>query len=218
VSSQVFPHSPQFCGSLSVSVVGAYLFSTLPYTTWDTRQMSAILPFGAVLAARLLAADLIRLRLLPVLGAVLAGYVAALGYGVAQPAVPAHDQDLADWLVAHHLTGGLSVYDEGNIVTLDSGGKVRLRAVSWQPGGPVPRLYQSEVSWYDPVTNGASFVVNTTADGPDSVIPAPEITAAFGPPAQTYVYGPYTIMVWDKNLLAELHGPPSSTPGDIGQP
>jgi hypothetical protein len=196
--------------------IAAYLFSSLPYTTWDTRQISAILPFGAVLAARLLSADLLRLKLERPLAALLACYVAALGYGAAQPAVPAHDQDLADWLVAHHLTGGLSVYDEGNITTLASGGKVKLRVVSWQPGGPVPRLYQSKDSWYDPADNYANFVVNTTVDGPNSVIPQQEILAAFGQPAQTYVYGPYTIMVWNTNLLTELHGPPSATPGDIG--
>jgi hypothetical protein len=40
--------------------------------------------------------------------------------------------------------------------------------------------------------------------------------AAFGPPVATYQYGPYTIMAWNKNLLAELHGPPSAKPGDIG--
>ena len=42
------------------------------------------------------------------------------------------------------------------------------------------------------------------------------ITAAFGQPARTYRYGPFTIMVWNKNLLAELHGPPAAGPGDIG--
>jgi hypothetical protein len=198
--------------------IAAYLFSSLPYTSWDTRQISAILPFGAVLAARLLAADVLRLRLIRPMAALLACYVAALGYGMAQPALPAHDQDLADWLVAHHLTGGLSAYDEGNITTLASGGKVKLRVVSWQPGGPVPRFYQSKASWFDPATNYANFVVNTTVDGPTVVIPQQEIIAAFGQPARTYVYGPYTIMVWNKNLLAELHGPPSASPGDIGVP
>jgi hypothetical protein len=216
---------------LTVAIVlniAAFLCSSLPDTTWDTRQISAILPFGAVLAARLLAPRLLaprvlapRRRLVPSLTslmALLACYVAALGFGMAQPAVPAHDQDLADWLIAHHLSGGLSVYDEGNITTLASGGRVRLRVVSWQPGGPVPRFYQSKASWFDPATNYANFVVNTTVDGPDSVIPRQEIVTAFGQPARTYVYGPYTIMVWSRNLLAELHGPPSVAPGDVGPP
>jgi hypothetical protein len=199
-----------------VANIGAYLFSSMPVTAWDSRQMAAILPFGAVLAARVLSADLLRLRLVPPLTALLACYVAALGYGVAQPAVPGHSQDLADWLVAHHFTGGLASYDEGNILSLDSGGKVQVRVVSWLPGGPVPRLYQSETSWFDPSTHYANFVLVPKVDGLPQVIPRQEIVAAFGPPVATYQYGPYTIMAWNKNLLAELHGPPSAKPGDIG--
>jgi hypothetical protein len=199
-----------------VANIAAYLFSSMPVTAWDSRQMAAILPFGAVLAARLLSADLLRLRLVAPLTAVLACYLAALGYGVAQPAVAAHGQDLADWLVAHHLTGGISAYDEGNILTLDSKDKVQVRVVSWQPGGPVPRHYQSKASWFDPRTNYANFVLVTKVDGLPQVIPRREIVAAFGPPVTTYQYGSYTIMVWNKNLLAELHGPPSASPGDIG--
>jgi hypothetical protein len=206
---------------LAVAIVvniAAYLFSSLPYTNWDTRQISAILPFGAVLAARLLAKDALRLRLIRPLTALLACYVAALGYGMAQPSLPAPTQNVASWLFAHHLTEGLSAYDEGNITTLASGGKVKLRVVSWQPGGPVPRYYQSKASWFDPATNYANFVLNTTIDGPTVVIPRQEIIAAFGQPVRTYVYGPFTIMVWNKNLFAELHGPPSPNTGDIGIP
>jgi hypothetical protein len=194
----------------------AYLFSSLPFTAWDSRQMAVILPFGAVLAARLLSADLLRLRLVPPLAALLACYVVALGYGAAQRPAAAHSQSLADWLVAHHFTGGLSAYDEGNILTLDSDNKVQVRVVSWQPGGPVPRSYQSAASWFDPDTHYANFVLDTKADGLPQYIPPQEIVAAFGKPVKTYRYGPFTIMVWNKNLLAELHGPPSASPGDIG--
>ena len=102
--------------------LAAFAFSSLPYSLWDTRQISAVLPFGAVLAGRLLAGDLLKVRLAPALAVVLACYTAALVFDVAQPAVPAHDQSLADWLVAHHFTYGLSNYFEGNVTTLDSGG------------------------------------------------------------------------------------------------
>jgi len=196
-------------------VVVAFMFSTLPYTTWDARQISAVLPFGAVLAGRLLAADLIKRRLLPVMAGLLGVYLGLLGYDVAQPGVPAHDQALAGWLYQHHLTTGIAEYDDGNITTLASGGKVQLRVVSWQGKTAVPRAYQSEASWYDPDKYYANFVVNTTVDGPPSVIPYSDIVGAFGPPAVTYHYGPYTIMVWHKNLFAELTGPPSRGVGNF---
>ena len=65
--------------------LAAYVFSVRPATWFDTREILAVLPFGAVLAGRLLAEPLARARLVPVLAGVLAGYVLALGYGAVQP-------------------------------------------------------------------------------------------------------------------------------------
>jgi hypothetical protein len=196
--------------------VAAFAFSSLPRTVWDTRQISAVLPFGAVLAGRLLAGDMLRARLVPALAVLLACYTAALGFDAAQPDIPAHDQSLADWLVAHDFRYGLSNYFEGNITTLDSGGRVRLIAVSWGAHKSVPRAYQSESSWYDPQQHYANFVVNTGADQPPAIIPARDLRSAFGPPAGIYHDGPYTIMVWNKNLLADLGRPPKKGPGNVG--
>jgi hypothetical protein len=211
------------CDDLMVQVVvtgilvnlAVYAFSNLPYSLWDARNMSPVLAFGAVLAGRLLAGDLLRVRVLPVLAVTLACYVAALGFDTAQPSVPAHDQALADWLVAHHLTYGLSTYFESNITTLDSGGRVHLVGVSWGADKSVPRIYQSEVSWYDPTLHYANFIVNTGADKPKALIPPGDWLTAFGPPARTYQDGPYTIMVWNKNLLADLGRPGVRGPGNV---
>jgi hypothetical protein len=196
--------------------LAAFAFSSLPFSIWDTRQISAVLPFGAVLAGRLLARDLLKVRLVPALAVLLACYTAALGFDVAQPAIPAHDQSLADWLVAHDFSYGLSNYFEGNITTLDSGGRVHLIAVSWGAGESVPRAYQSDASWYDPQLHYANFVVNTGADQPKAVIPSGDLRDAFGPPAKVYHDGPYTILVWNKNLLADLGRPPKEGPGNVG--
>jgi hypothetical protein len=196
--------------------LAAFAFSSLPYSIWDTRQFSAVLPFGAVLAGRLLAGDLLRARLAPVLAVLLACYTAVLGFDVAQPDVPAHDQSLANWLVAHDFKYGLSNYFEGNITTVDSGGRVHLVAVSWGPGKSVPRAYQSEASWYNPQLHYANFVVNTGADQPQAIIPSGDLRRAFGPPAKVYHDGPYTVLVWNKNLLADLGRPPKEGPGNVG--
>ena len=64
--------------------------------------------------------------------AVLASYAAMLGYDAAQPPSPPQYAGLAAWLPAEHLTDGLSGYHQANIVTLESGGAVTLRAV--RPG------------------------------------------------------------------------------------
>jgi len=195
--------------------LAAFAFSTLPRTIWDTRQISVVLPFGAVLAGRLLAGDLLRARLVPALAVVLACYTAALGFDTAQTQLPAHDQSLADWLVAHNFKTGLSTYFESNITSLDSGDRVHLLGVSWGADKSVPRAYQSEASWYDPNLHYANFIVNTGADKPQAIIPSGDWLKAFGPPAKTYHDGPYTIMVWNKNLLADLGRPPKRGPGNL---
>ncbi|MBV9382991.1 MAG: hypothetical protein JO242_20290, partial [Streptosporangiaceae bacterium] len=138
---------------LAVTIVvnlAAYFFSILPRTFWDTREIAAVLPFGAVLAGRLLADQLTAARLLPLLGACLLGYVFALGYGISRPNPPAHDQALTNWLAAHHLTGGLGSYAEGNSVTIDSGGSIQLRAANFGSSGVSPGTHNSQSSWYDP--------------------------------------------------------------------
>ena len=130
--------------------------------------------------------------------------MAALAFGISQPNPPAHDQALTNWLAAHRLTRGLGSYAEGNSVTLDSGGSIQVRAPKWHPRGATPSAYESKDAWFSPQQHYANFVVTTMQDGVGFYIPPEWITAAFGPPAHTYRYSVYTIMVYDKNLLAGL--------------
>jgi hypothetical protein len=246
---------------LAVAIVvnlAGFVASVIPATSFDTREIAALLPFGAVLAGRVFGSGLTsagqsrvrltrRVRLarvgLPVAALAVAGasQLAALGYGAAQPAAADPEQALAGWLAAHGLTSGLGTFTDGNLTTLDSGGAVRLRTVSWvpaaplrlprtrlpdlrtgqaaqlpQPGGAVARLYQSSASWYDPRTGYANFVVSGTADGTADLVPRGDILALAGPPARTYQFQSFTIMVWDENLLARLGTQPSRVPGNVG--
>ena len=211
-----------------------FVASTIPATPFDARELAAALPYGAVLAGRVfgprLGGDRSRLRrgggwlgrLRPgVVALTLAGVcqLTALGYEATRPAAGSPEQALAGWLAARHLTTGLGTYTESNCTTLASGGAVRMLTVSWRTahaGGTVARLYQSSASWYDPRTADANFVVTGTADGTADLIPRAEILALAGPPARTYQFESFTIMVWNKNLLTLLASPPSRTPGDIG--
>jgi hypothetical protein len=237
-----------------------FIASAIPSTPFDTRELVAVLPYGAVLAGRtfgpwLTSGDASRIRsprmrpfrLSPVgaspvrfspvrfspvrfspvrfrAGAAalaLAGVcqLAALGYGATRPAAANPEQALAGWLADHHLTTGLGTYTEDNVTTLDSGGGVRLRTVSWpRSGRAVPRLYQTSASWFDPRTAYANFVVTGTANGAADLIPRGEILALAGAPTRTYRFQSFTIMIWNKNLLALLADPPSRVPGDIGHP
>jgi hypothetical protein len=222
------PCQRDFVGDvLAVGIVvnlAGFVASVIPATAFDTREMAAILPFGAVLAGRVFGPWLARSRVaIAALALAGAAQCAALGYGVTRPPVAEPELALAGWLAEHHLTDGLGTFTEDNLTTLDSGGTVRLATVSWRPpsaraGAAVPRLYQSSASWYDPRAARANFVLTGTADGPADVIPRAEILALAGPPARTYRFQAFTIMVWNENLLPLLGGPPLVTPGDIGHP
>jgi hypothetical protein len=82
----------------------------------------------------------------------------------------------------------------------------------------VPRLYQSPSSWYDPRSQRATFIVTGAGEGTADLIPQSKILTLAGPPARTYQFQSFTIMVWPFNLLPLLSGPPSRAPGVIGHP
>jgi len=184
--------------------LAAYVFSVLPNTYWDNREIANVLVFGAVLAGRLLAGTLMKARLLPALTVVACCYLVALGYGVTRPQPPAHDQALTDWLGARHLSDGLGSYAEGNSVTLDSHGSILLAAPTWRAHSVRPGTHETQASDFDPGQHYANFVVTTTQDGPAFYIPPAWIINAFGQPAHTYHYGVWTIMTYDNNLLDEV--------------
>ena len=191
-----------------------YIPSTLADATdLNAREFAVVLPFGAVLAGRVVAEPLTtRLRggEVDVLGwlrgrrwraglasALAVGYLASLGYAAAQPSVPPANAQLATFLAEHHLTNGISGYWQSSIVTVGSDGAVAVRAV--QPSLR-PYLWETKGSWYD---QRATFLVTENQAGYfNHFEPSASALAALGPPARTYHVGPYTVLVWNKNVLS----------------
>ncbi len=139
---------------------------------------------------------------------VLTGYAAGLAWETTQPALPAANTTLATWLADHHLTYGLSGYWTSSVVTLDSGNKVQVRALMQHT--MQDDLWMSKESWYDPQTHYANFIVLDSASGYFSHWePLGLIKEYFGTPAKIYHYGPYTVMVWHRNLLPSIPGNPT---------
>jgi hypothetical protein len=200
--------------------VAAYLLSTTPTTYWSAREMAGVLPAGAVLAGRMLGGRFLAFRLVPAMTVVLACYLAALGYTVAQPPQPAITQDLADWLVAHHLTYGLSSYGVGNATTLASGGAVSVRSVNFYNNDAAAGPYEFDQTWYDPRLHDANFVVLINPPVPLDQIATSEVRDAFGRPTHVYDFGRYVIMIYNTNLLTDLSPslPPPPTPGRLPSP
>ena len=182
-----------------------YIPSTLANATdLNAREFAVVLPFCAVLAGRALAEPLTarlgasRWRT-GLAAALAAGYLASLGYAAAQPSVPPTQAQLATFLAEHHLTDGISGYWQSSIVTVGSNGAVAVRAV--QPSLR-PYLWETKGSWYD---QRATFLVTENQAGYfNRFQPSASAVAALGPPARTYHVGPYTVLVWNKNLLSSL--------------
>ena len=180
----------------------------------SSREITEVLPLGAVLAGRVLAGPVLKVRIRgrkalgAALAVVLVGYAAALAVYAARPPVPAAHQDLARWLVAHRLTGGLAIgYWLANSVTIDSGDHAEVREVSIRndlltapdSGWGFAR------QWYTPAGQHADFVVTDAAAGTatwHSSLNSARNT--FGPPARIYSYRQYTVLVWGMNLLTRL--------------
>jgi len=189
--------------------LGAYMSSRHAQDLLGAREMAEVLPLGAVLAGRVLGDRIAawmraaKRWLVPVLAVLAAGYLAALGFGAAQASVPAENEPLAGWLVAHRFTDGLATYWQANSTTVDSHGQVRVSAVAQNLSDRlVPYQWETDDANYDPALHYANFVV---ADGP-SALPGMQLSAelTFGRPRRIYHADGYTILVWDTNLLAKL--------------
>lgn len=188
-------------GTIIVLAAGVFGHYMLPVI--GAHEIVSVLPFSAVLAGRLLGGRLTRARLEPVLAIGLACYLFGLAYNDTQPIATPGEQNLADWLEAHHLTSGLAGYWESNIVTLDSGGRVRIASLIGH--GTTVEPYESDSSWYNPAASRANFFVSVSTRSEDvHVIKPTVVRARFGPPVRTYHFRQYRIMVYNYNLLTRV--------------
>ena len=205
---------------LAVAIgLNVVLYAISNASTQGAHEIAIVAPFGAALAARALvspayrrgrrrlaaiaAASWARLAGYAVGALLLAGYLAGLGYELAQPAAPPDNSSLASWLAAHDLTHGLAGYWQASSTTVDTGGAVAVRALA--PHSTAPYLWLAKTSWYDDATQTANFIVIDTQTSRFATwLPLATIERYAGHPARTYHTGPYVVMVWDENLLTVL--------------
>jgi hypothetical protein len=201
-----------------IVVTAAYLFSLRSASFLGLREMAGVLPMTAVLAGRLLPGRLAAamqtgqpaIRRLAASGLLivmlLAGAFSAanLAYNATRPSVPAQYHPITGWLAAHHLSYGLGGYWQAGSITLDSAGRIKVRAVFLQGSQAAAGQWETRESWYEPRLHNADFaVVSPGASG----LRLAALTAAFGPPAHSYRVAGSTVLTWHKNLLTELTRP-----------
>jgi hypothetical protein len=210
---------------LGVAIVAnLVLFVVTSAGSEGPHEIAVVAPFGAALAARMLAGQarqpaedpqaatartgrVLARRARAAAGlaglVVLLGYLGGLAHDVVQPASPPAFAPVASWLQAHHLRYGLGGYWESSIVTVQTDGQVKVRALL-KPT-LAPDLWLAKPAWYDPAGPQANFVVLSSTPGfMNNWEPRALISKYFGRPAGVYNFGPYTVMVWNRNLLVSL--------------
>jgi hypothetical protein len=198
-----------------LALTGLFVSSGYAFDPLSVREISAVVPFGAVLAGRVFAGSAVaawarlgsgfRAVGAAFAGLVLAGYLAALGYAAAQPQAPALHDDVAGWLAAHQMSRGLALdYWLANSVTVDSGGHATVREIEVHDGRAVrPAGWGHRDVWYSPTASYADYVLS--ADPPRSGI-WDGVIASFGNPARVYHPDGYWVLVYRTNLLSRLTG------------
>jgi hypothetical protein len=200
---------------LAVAIVfNIVLFAVSGAGSQGPHEIAVVAPFGAALAARMLAGPqasrmraegmLARRTRVVAYGAglvVLLGYLGGLAHEVIRPAAPPDGSQVASWLEAHHLRYGLGGYWQGSIVTVDTGGQVKVRALTSIMG---PYLWLAKPSWYDPAGQQANFIMLDSTRSYLYWEPRAAVAKYFGSPAGEYHLGPFTVMVWDRNLLSSI--------------
>jgi hypothetical protein len=202
------------CAAIVLNLA-AYVVSTLP-STYSSREIAAVLPCGAVLAARACVpgrlVGALRARAAVAVAAVAAVVPLAAAAATLPPVTPAA-VPLAAWLDAHGYRYGIGGYWDASSVTLQSRNRVQVRAVAETTHGQVAAYYwETKADWYDASRHDATFVI-VNGPYPDSpTLGAMEVEQYFGRPAAIYRVAGREILSYRTNLLKRLAAPFQPSP------
>jgi hypothetical protein len=195
------------CAAIVVNI-GLYLVSVFTGAT-ASHEIAIVLPCGAVLAARACVPARITRKpraFLAVTATALAALLLLSAAATRPPLRPA-TAPLAAWLEAHGLRYGVAWYWDASVVTMQSGGRVTIRAVDIKYGNDkvlVP-IWETNTLWYDPSRYDATFVVGDR----DGRYPAAVYERRLGRPAATYQVASWFVLIYRTNLLQQLGQYPS---------
>ena len=202
----------QFLCMVIIVNIAAYQITTIP-RIFSAYEMSAVLPCGAVLAARALVPATISGLRRGRIAAAAAGVAALLPLAAAATVAPAtgfgNTNGLADtlvpWLEAHHLSYGLASYWNSSAITLQTGNKVALRTIfGFRGHDALIDAWNAKFAWYDPSRYDATFVVLQQSD---PTLTAAQVTRAFGQPTAIHRSANWEILIYHKNLLRQVRQP-----------
>jgi hypothetical protein len=184
--------------------VATYLVSVMPLPN-VSRELAAVLPCGAVLAARALVPARITGTPRAFAAVAATGLIALLPLATAatRPPMRPATAPLAAWLEEHRLTYGIAGYWDASIVTLQSGNRVQIRAVNlWAKLEAAD--WETNALWFNPSRHDATFAV-AEHSGPYS---AALFERFLGKPAATYRVASWLVLVYRTNLLWQISPAP----------
>ena len=201
------------CAAIVINL-SAYVISTMPIPS-NPYEVVAVLPCGAILAARACVPAHIGDTLWDGLATslVAVGALLPLTAAATQPAAAVPTAPLSAWLPAHGLTYGLAGYWNSSAITLESGNRVRVRAVLMDGRQVIPCFWETNTLWYDASRYYANFVIIDLA-GPGL---SPSAEQAFGKPVRIGHLAQWEILIYQKNLLKQL-AMPGQDHDDAGGP
>lgn len=180
--------------------VVAYFLSNRVIGLETARYLIPFTMFGAILAGRV-GGKLIRPNRLyySAIGLIFITYV--LGFvrlATQLPRSPQKEDLLAQWLYQRGLVSGYGNYWQSSIVTLESEGRVKVRAVLFA-GLLTPYHWESKEQWYSPDSGWTTpnFFVFEDQDKIRNIFKTVSAFRTLGKPSQVYQFEGYTIMVWD---------------------
>jgi hypothetical protein len=207
-------------------LVAVIVFNLAAYAVTKTvqadgyREIAAVLPCGAALAARAVVPATIRQARRALAVAAVAVLVALIplsaaadrphtgvalgpapGDGVSTPTAP-----VTTWLEEHQVTYALAGYWSASSITLQSGGRVQVRAITLVPstdgaGYDIHAPYWEVNSmWYDPSLHDARYVV-AQATGRWS---PRTYERFFGKPSAAYPVPGFVVLEYPENLLTRI--------------
>ena len=188
------------CAAIVINLA-VYVVSTMPIPS-NPYEVVAILPCGAVLAARACVPRRIpdRLRAGLTTGLVAAVALAPLAIAAARSPATAPTAPVTAWLEAHGLTYGLAGYWNSSVITLHSGGQVQARAVVIQGSRVIRYDWETDTQWFDPSRHDATFLITDLA----GIGLSPLAEHYFGKPDQIVRVSHWAILIYRRNLLTQV--------------
>jgi hypothetical protein len=183
IARRLFFRDADIISQLLLAGIVANLFAYIPSTlaeyvsALNTREVAPVLPFAAVLAARMLGDRVLSGPLATIrlpgrqfgVRLVAGSLVVLLGwysYGLWRqadtPAAPEPYAQLAAFLEQNHLHYGLGGYWQASVITVETGGAVTIRAVT--PACLQPYAWEEKSEWYDS-RNRANFLLLSNKPG-----------------------------------------------------